>query len=251
MKRLFVVLLVLNGLFFLWWQFDAPDENVLNTSPLSTDRSQSLVLLSEIGKEDESRAGSDSIDVVKAIPSHVIPEIKEVVIADVSEVGSMVLQPDNKTNICYTIGPIADQSRAETVLTELTKLGAKVSQRIEQGSILVGYRVYISPLPSMEGARGMLQALKKQGIKDSVIIHKGGYKNGISLGVFSKQDGANRHLEAMIKKGFDAKMANHYRDSEQYWFDIDSFDQVSSASSEWARISDQYPEMKKQVINCK
>ncbi len=255
MKQLFLVLLVINVLFFMWWQFDDSNETEVNQSQIVNDGSRSLVLLSEA--DEKNNIASESTESVKTTPEVVVSEVEEVVIYDVEMPASeVVLQSDNKSllaekSVCYTIGFVADQNKAKEVMSELMQLGIKVNQRITQMPVLIGYRVYIPPLASVEEAREMLQKLKRQGIKDSVIIRQGEYENGISLGVFSKKDGAKRHQDAMAKKGFSAKMVERYRDGEQYWFDTYSADKVDSLLGEWARISDKYPEIKKQPLNCK
>ncbi len=253
MKRLFLVLLVVNVLVFLWWQFGSPDKNGVSQSQIVKDGSRSLVLLSEIDKKNDVNPKD-----VEIISDPVTLQIKEVMIAEVDmpAVGEVMALSGSKLPItdqvaCYTIGPVLDQNRVQEILADLMQLGVKVNQRIVQEPVLIGYRVYIPSLSSVEEARNMLQTLKKQGIKDSVIIRQGEYKNGISLGVFSKQDGAKRHQEAMLKKGFEAKVVDRYRNSEKYWFDIHGVNEKDRLLKGWEQISGKYPEMKKQVINCK
>ncbi len=244
MKKLFLVLLAVNALVFLWWQSDTSDEKVLNT-PSSIDASRSLVLLSEadeVRKQDDLNQKSSEDDEV--IPDTAVSEVKEVVISDAKPVIA-----DQRS--CYTVGPFVSQNRAKEVTAELIRLGVEVNQRTTHTTLHAGYRVYISPLPSAAAERDMLQELKRKGIKDSAVIRHGEYKNSISLGVFSMQGGAKRHQKAMSKKGLNVKMAERYRDSEQYWFDVYDVGQTDSSSPVWIALSEKYPEIKKQAINCK
>jgi len=57
MKRLFLVLLVINVLFFLWWQLGTSDDQVMRQSQTISDSTQSLVLLSEADKAKASQQG--------------------------------------------------------------------------------------------------------------------------------------------------------------------------------------------------
>ncbi|MCF6236230.1 MAG: SPOR domain-containing protein [Gammaproteobacteria bacterium] len=254
MKRLFLVLLVINVLFFLWWQLGTSDDQVMRQSQTISDSTQSLVLLSEADKAKASQQGEinqESSKSSETASDTITSKIKEVVIySDTSlPVNNDVLVADQ--NMCYKLGPFAEKNKAKKVMNELMYLGIKVNQRTISEPVHIGYRVYIPPLPSKAEAREMLQGLKMQNINDSAIIRQGEYENAISLGVFSIQSGAKRHQKAMTQKGFSVKIADRYRDSDQYWLNAYDIDKTDRLSPEWARLFKKSPEIKKQVINCK
>ncbi len=259
MKRLFLVLLVINVLFFLWWQFGNSDKQMMNQSQIVDDGVQNLVLLSEVDNkaqvsQQESRnenSGTASDKVISKVKEVVVFSDTSLSVDDESRVqnNNNLLGDDQKT--CYKLGPFANQNEAKKAMIELIKLGVKVDQGMTNEPVHIGYRVYIPPLPSRAEAREMLQELKSKNINDSAIVRQGEYENAISLGVFSIQSGAKRHQKAMTKKGFSVKMADRYRDNSQYWLNTDGVDKTDFLSHEWARIFEKLPEIKKQVINCK
>ncbi len=261
MKRLFLVLLVINVLFFLWWQLGTSDDQVMKPQ-VDGDSTQSLVLLSEADKaktRQQDEINQESSKSSETASDTITSKIKEVVIySDTSINNGSEVKSDNSNEVlvsdqkvCYKLGPFAEKNKAKKVRSELIHLGIKVNQRITNKSVHIGFRVYIPPLPSRAEAREMLQGLKMQNINDSAIIRQGEYENAISLGVFSIQSGAKRHQKAMTQKGFSVKIADRYRDSDQYWLNAYDIDKTDRLSPEWARLFKKSPEIKKQVINCK
>jgi hypothetical protein len=63
--------------------------------------------------------------------------------------------------------------------------------------------VVIPPLANRNAAAARVAELRKLGIEDLYVIddEAGGYRNGISLGLFRSEDGAKTRLEALEKRG--------------------------------------------------
>ncbi len=252
MKRLFFGLLVINVLFFLWWQFGGSGDDVV-VDRRASDASGGLILLSEVAKsgQQESQSKDETIEVSEtagAAHEYTADTFKEVVIGREEE---ETANDELSGSVCYSIGPVDNRQQADEIMLDFTGLAQRVEQRVTTEPAHIGYRVYIPPLSSLAEARTMLQRLKARGIKDSAIIRHGEYKNGISLGVFSRQEGAQRHLNAMAEKGFTVMVADRYRNRERFWLDIQGVYDDGRFLSKWSSVSNKYHGIKKQLVKCK
>ncbi|MCL2022521.1 MAG: hypothetical protein FWG81_10790 [Betaproteobacteria bacterium] len=95
---------------------------------------------------------------------------------------------------CLTVSLLGVQAADEVE----TKAGtAKLEmRRRSEGS----WWVFIPPQGSKEGADKKASELLQFGVKDFFIVSDGPQKFAISLGVFSQEEGARRHLEALRGK---------------------------------------------------
>ncbi len=106
-----------------------------------------------------------------------------------------------KFSSCLEWGGIApaDEQRAEQALQSLA-LGDRISQRRQDES--ASWWVFVPPQGSKSLADKKLGELKRLGVEDFFMIQdEGKWRYAISLGVFSSQDGANKHLDALRAMG--------------------------------------------------
>jgi len=104
--------------------------------------------------------------------------------------------------ICMEWGLAAqDLERAQTALKPL-KLGENDVTVHETSGKSRSYWVYIPPLKSRQEANKRVEELKGLGIQDSFVMQdKNKWRYAVSLGLFSTEEGAAKHLAQMREKG--------------------------------------------------
>jgi hypothetical protein len=83
----------------------------------------------------------------------------------------------------------------------LEGLGVKTRERRQEDA--ARWWVVMAPLPTRAAANARVAELRKQGVDDVTVIDEdaGGQRNGISLGLYSSEDGARRRADALAKRG--------------------------------------------------
>ncbi len=117
---------------------------------------------------------------------------------------------------CQRIGPFASAAAATTTRQALAKLGTVNSEQIS-GEVPAGHWVLVPPQASRAAALAVADRLKKKGITDLWVISKGAEKNGISLGVFSQRENADRFARRARAKGFDVEIRIKTKPGKQTW----------------------------------
>lgn len=139
------------------------------------------------------------------------------------EVGELVLlrEPTADTNahVCYTIGPFDDAEEASRAAEVLAGMGIESDERILTDEEVYGYQVYLPPFPSRDEARETVTELAEQGVRDYFIVAEPDLRNAVSLGMFSEQRYAVRHLRYLESLGFDPEMRLRTRERERFWRD--------------------------------
>ncbi len=125
---------------------------------------------------------------------------------------------------CFAFGPFNKQNEAEDVADRLDVLVVDIQGREEIREKQVGYWVLIPTQRSRQAARRKVQELLDAGIKDVWRFSKGDLANSISLGLFSNRAPAERHRQAVRRKGFAAEVRPRIIDETSYWLDFRSTD---------------------------
>lgn len=119
--------------------------------------------------------------------------------------------------VCASFGPFADAASAEQARQQLraTQVLRVDARQVAQAGR--GYDVVLSPLNDAAGAT-LLDKLKTAGIKDMFVIRDGTDANGVALGHFGTQEGAQRRVAELQGKGFQP----HVRPAGQamLWLDV-------------------------------
>jgi hypothetical protein len=106
---------------------------------------------------------------------------------------------------CIEIGPLSIEA-ADAYLERLDPSIEPVSDLRTTEPEITGYYVMIPPLPSAAEGRNMVQALNDAGITDTWLFPQGIYRNGISLGLFRRYEGALQRRQRAVDQGFDAEL---------------------------------------------
>lgn len=167
MKALFLILLLANLGFYAY------AEGYFSPAPDAADEAQRNPL------------NAERIRVLTAAQVAALPKVK----------------PPPKTAACMEWGNLAtaDANRAKQALQVLA-LGERLSERsVDEAAV---WWVFLPTQGSKAAGDKKLEELKRLGIDDYFMIQdEGKWRYAISLGVFSSQEGAKKHLEALRGKG--------------------------------------------------
>jgi hypothetical protein len=147
--------------------------------------------------------------------------------------------------VCQAIGPLGSEADANAISAQLTSQGFGSQVRTEAVRDQSGYWVFMPAMPAAD-ARRTVAELDAHGLTD----HYVGKKNYISLGIFSRKEKAQKHLDHIRALGFDAIMDQRYRTRKVYWLDVVEVDTPLLASRVWATIQEQHPDIRAQGASC-
>jgi len=108
--------------------------------------------------------------------------------------------------VCGVIGPIKEEDKLRSIVTDLVERQIGVAQHTESVLRTVGFWVIIEPYGSQKQAIEAVNILKQQGITDLRRFYKGELKNGISLGMYRREQNAETRRRQIVDKGFPAEL---------------------------------------------
>jgi hypothetical protein len=118
---------------------------------------------------------------------------------------------------CYSLGPFSSETRADQAARLLAKQGLEVERKKSSERVREGFWVLLPPAESREAARATIEQLKQKGEKDFFLVVTGDQLNGISLGVFSQTESAQRRLAQVKKMGFSPVVQTISLPNTDYW----------------------------------
>jgi len=242
MRLVFWFFLLLNLVFF-YWQYSQPQKvepPLLQTEvlPAGVER---LVLLRERGLGTASQtlapAAPNIPQPAVAEPEPELPAStvehanQEAAPAPIPVEAEALPEPEPPPPIvmaCFTLGPFKDEADAGRMYKALRALDMKAEQRLSERRELKGYWVFLPPLKSYADARREVQALQEKGLDDMYIMGKGGLKNAISLGIFTRKSTATERFNQVRRIDPATMMKPRYRVIKEKWLDL----AVDSAQTE-------------------
>jgi len=234
LKYLFFILLLLNGLFWLW-------QSYVYTPPMQTRTAvprgaEQLVLLAERsddGAQSPAQPGGDRDSATSAQPPAQQAEAATGT-ASGSQAGPPAeSRPDPQADPepaqrnpapaavarCYTIGPFREIDAIANARRRLADLGITSGQRVRSEREFFGYSVYLPPRASREDARALTRELRARGITDYYIMSDRELRNAVSLGLFRERRHAERLHRKVTALGFSPRLEPRYRERELRWLD--------------------------------
>jgi hypothetical protein len=223
MRWLFLLLLCANVAIFVWGyqkEMDGRGSEVVVPPGIGN-----LQLLSEInggGTDAAAEEADQGVPSPEILPVENQPEPEAPVVAEIGQDGMGVREQDasgdvlpsggqteDKTGegvaevglVCGSLGPFERGSLARSVVAELTRQGIDASLQQEMIQKPIGFWVLIPPLASQQEAIRVVEDLSSQGVRDIRRFVKGTQKNGISLGVFSSRENAEKRRREILTKG--------------------------------------------------
>ncbi len=155
-----------------------------------------------------------------------------------------------KLSNCYTFGPFSTRKAARYISRRLNNYGLATSIKKQKTMQTLNYMVYLKSLPSRKAAEEVIETIKKQEIKDYMIIDSGPYKNAIALGSFDDLNKARRHAEYIRFLGYDAKYTAQKKPKEVFWIDYDEPIGANAPVLKWIKEIDLKISVQRIPINC-
>jgi hypothetical protein len=205
MKVLFMFFALLNAAFFVWQAdvFNLRADEGTTRQLAQNDKIPKLTMLTDTSKEKlEAKRKAEQkakTQLAKANPRPSSPG----------------------KSVCYALGPFDGLPQAKNISEKLQDLGAFTFERSVTTESPMGYWVYLDSYDSWKEAREKVVSLEIEGLKDMFIVGRGPMKNAVSLGLYKSEDGAKERIERLKKMGEEPKIQTQYKQSDQYWIDID------------------------------
>lgn len=200
MRWILLLLLLLNAFYYVWHQQQAPlrAKEVAPAAAYQAAR-KDIQLLSEA---DASGARG-----------HAPPAVAPVEAA-----------------VCLFLGSFEQEERARVVEQRLLSLDIDADVRSVDAAAGVEYWVYLSPLASRQASLRQLRELQARRI-DSYIITQGELANGISLGIFPRNDSAASVMQRLRNAGYEPQVRELSRAHRSFWVRV---------SPESRRLADEF-----------
>ncbi|CAA0080568.1 Uncharacterised protein [BD1-7 clade bacterium] len=236
MRWILYFLVVINLLAFAWFQVKPVDEasGVSARAPLPADfdAAPALTLKSELSARQLVARDTRS---------------------PVRQVAPMVGQPAGEAvddAMCLLLGPYPEVVSARSGKNRLVRQDVP-AQIVELETPLQPlYWVYVVPLESRQKAIALL--LKLQGEKvDSFMVTESPYENAISLGLFSKEDSANRVMAKHLSGGLNVKKTLRERTNSALWLAVQPADLPKISPEVLNLLANEDFSIKKQEKRCK
>lgn len=226
MRWILIVLLMCNGIYFLWQNYLLPDTDLVAASDSprygSSNGGAKLTLLSEHATPP---AGS----VVHE--SGVGLQTKEKPAPSLPTVPAVSEQPA----VCWQIGPFKEEISAGQVISRLSAMDISLGLQSVDIPAESDYWVYLPPEVSRKAAIKLLRELQSKKI-DSFLITEGERTNGISLGFFTQKDRADSVMKMRSDQGYSPAIREILRVDTEFWliFDEAKFGKLSDVL--WQKI---------------
>lgn len=186
MRWILLLLIVLNLFYYVWHQQQAP-LRPKDVAPLALalDSKRDIQLLSE---SDE-------------------PVRREQAVSKEAEA------------VCLFLGGFESKSAATAVEQRLVSLDIRSRVQSVDATAEVEYWVYLAPLASRQASLRQLKELQARKI-DSYLITQGDLANGISLGIFPREDSAKSVMQRLHDAGYESALRELPRSQRSYWVRI-------------------------------
>jgi ribosomal protein S8 len=243
MKWIFILLLLLNVIYFGWELDRQTNIEVKNSTVpfvISNDVKQ-LVLISELESSpalinqpiQESESDLENIDASNVTEQSVSfdqltddvmieEEFSSNLVSNLPDISANGISQDKDSAeaLCFSYGPFPANEQAENLKQWFEQKNILVNQRTENEQTKNLFWIYLAPQKSRESAIAAIEDLKSKGIKDYRLISSGDLRNAISLGLFSTQAIVNRRLNELKNKGYQPIVVPYHNAKVIYWVDV-------------------------------
>jgi hypothetical protein len=154
-------------------------------------------------------------------------------------------EPPAPVEVCQTIGPFASDEVLNEGVAWLKERGRQGQVRSEKVKEQTGYWVYL-PAMAPELAQRATEDFEAKGVKD----YYRGRRNEISLGIYSKEDVAERRREQIVALGYEPVLAPRFRSRQQFWVDLRETEPAVLSDAEWAEYLVNHPNIARQPADC-
>ena len=226
MRWILIVLLMCNGVYFVWHSYMVSNESLSPGTPLAQRGGTvqtKIVLLQEspqLALLDATVAGS-----VTALPD------------DNADDDSQVMQIQEPPAVCWLVGPFKEMVSGKQIVGRMEALDISMELTSMTTEGLPDYWVHLTPQSSRREAIKLLRELQAKKI-DSFLITKGELENGISLGFFTQKKRAQKVFSARVKQGYKAIIKEVPRTLTQIWAVFDTGKYGEFTNELWEKIKE-------------
>ncbi|WP_461538640.1 SPOR domain-containing protein [Spongorhabdus nitratireducens] len=151
---------------------------------------------------------------------------------------------------CVWLGPLADDKEASQLQQRLFVIS--IPARIIDNKIETSpdYWVYMKPLVNRDEAARLRKELHAKKI-DSFVINEGDLRNGLSLGLFSREQAAKKLQQNIYRAGYetDIRLVPRYR--HEFWVELSEASDQLMEDKLWESLQQQFSLNEKRQNLCK
>ncbi len=184
---------------------------------------------------------SEEILTTVADDESVVEADAEIAVEDQQKESDLVIE-----TACKVLGPIEDELIAKSILKELEELEVNTQLRSEPIRRVGGYWVVLPTYNDYPAAIASIKKLKEQGIVDIQRFYRGELKDGVSLGIYNRRFNAEKRKSQIETKGFTPEILPRYTSIPAFWIHYGAV----PASDVFERISDRYPALESEDVDC-
>lgn len=154
-----------------------------------------------------------------------------------------------KNVTCLFLGGFDDEDTVRALEQRLLSLDVRSSLQVMETTVGVDYWVYLPPLASRQASLRQLRELQSRNI-DAYIISVGDLSNGISLGIFSRQDSAEGVVSRLGAAGYAALVRELPRAHRTQWLRVEPESRELLSEALLGSLVEQMPALKHQQKSC-
>lgn len=139
--------------------------------------------------------------------------------------------------LCTMVGPFGDLSSADRFVARLKVLDVRAFVQNMELPAGTGYWVHLPSFGSQQDAKRVLAQLHSEGV-DSHIITRGRLANGISLGVFSREEEALLRVSELASLGWQPEIVKIDRPHREVWVMFAEGEEQKIARNTWSEWLD-------------
>jgi len=219
MRWSFLLLLVLNLFYYVWHQQQAP-LRVKEIQPVSLYRGaqHDIRLVSEAAESSQLSVSAVAVD-------------------------------SEQTSTCLFLGGFEDEGVARAVEQRLLSTDIKAEVEVADAASGLDFWVYLAPLASRQASLRQLKELQARKI-DSYIISQGDLVNGISLGIFPRNDSAQSVMQRLREAGYEPLLRELARAHRNYWVKIAPQSRLLLSDALLERLAEDFSGLEHQLKPC-
>ena len=149
---------------------------------------------------------------------------------------------------CGTVGPLEEETDANALQEALTEREMDAVLRKESVKKTAGFWVIITPYATQQEARAEESRLASKGVTDYRRFYRGEFKNGISLGIYSRRRNAEIRRAAIEAEGFSPVLVPRTRRITEFWLDFKAAPADKADNQNW--LAENHPKLNAKDQSC-
>ena len=235
MRRLFLLVMLLNVVFFAWQVSGPPRIDDPYVADLKPDGGQmqglrTIYLLSEIGRK---RSPTRSVAPATPAEDTTTPEAS---VAQVNEV-------------CYRLGPFDSPKRTATAAARLDAEGINSDTHIEEEPVATMYLVSLPPFETFDAAKKQLADLQQSGVEDLGIVSESP-NYIVSLGFYRLPESARSRMEEITALGYKPRTTERIKTKQTYWLDYRLAEDQPQLVDKWQVLRESFEKISQHSRDC-